>query len=95
MTLVDCKLYIIGGSYGQEYLKDVYILDTDPCPDLSEKDEGSDKLRSSQLNLHSGILGMLNNPQFSDVAFIIEGRKFYGHKIIISQLSDKFMAMFQ
>jgi N-acetylneuraminic acid mutarotase len=35
MTLVDCKLYIIGGSYGQDYLKDVYILDTDPCPDYS------------------------------------------------------------
>ena len=40
MTLVDCKLYIIGGSYGQEYLKDVYILDTDPCPDFNyESDE--------------------------------------------------------
>lgn len=34
MTLVDCKLYIIGGSYGQDYLKDVYILDTDPEPDF-------------------------------------------------------------
>lgn len=34
MTLVDCKLYIIGGSYGQDYLKDVYILDTDPQPDF-------------------------------------------------------------
>lgn len=34
MTLVGCKLYIIGGSYGQDYLKDVYILDTDPCPEF-------------------------------------------------------------
>ena len=34
LTLVDCKLYIIGGSYGQEYLKDIYILDTDPCPNF-------------------------------------------------------------
>ena len=38
MTLVDCKLYIIGGSYGQDYLKDVYILDTDPYPDFSQID---------------------------------------------------------
>ena len=38
MTLVDCKLYIIGGSYGQDYLKDVYILDTDPSPDYSDVD---------------------------------------------------------
>jgi len=34
MTLVDTKLYIIGGSYGQDYLKDIYELDTDPCPDF-------------------------------------------------------------
>jgi len=33
MTLVDTKLYIIGGSYGQDYLKDVYELDTDPQPE--------------------------------------------------------------
>lgn len=37
---------------------------------------------------------MLNNQEFSDVTFVVEGRKFYGHKIIISQLSDKFKAMF-
>ena len=44
MTLVDCKLYIIGGSYGQDYLKDVYILDTDPQPDfISAEGEGSTK----------------------------------------------------
>ena len=32
MTFVDSKLYIIGGSYGQDYLTDVYELDTDPEP---------------------------------------------------------------
>jgi hypothetical protein len=37
---------------------------------------------------------MLNNPEFSDVTFIVEGKPFYGHKIIISQLSEKFKAMF-
>jgi len=34
MTLVGTKLLIIGGSYGQDYLKDVFELDTDPCPDF-------------------------------------------------------------
>jgi N-acetylneuraminic acid mutarotase len=38
MTLVMGKLYIIGGSYGQDYLKDVYILDTDPCPDFTQQE---------------------------------------------------------
>lgn len=37
---------------------------------------------------------MLNKQEFSDVTFLVEGNKFYGHKIIISQLSDKFKAMF-
>jgi ankyrin repeat/BTB/POZ domain-containing protein 2 len=44
--------------------------------------------------LHLGIQKMLNNSEFSDVTFIVEGRPFYGHKIIISQLSEKFKAMF-
>jgi len=37
---------------------------------------------------------MLNKPEFSDVVFMVEGKKFYGHKIIISLLSEKFKAMF-
>ena len=36
----------------------------------------------------------MNNKEFSDVTFVVEGKHFYGHKIIISQLSDKFKAMF-
>ena len=28
------------------------------------------------------------------MTFMVEGKPFYGHKIIISQLSDKFKAMF-
>jgi hypothetical protein len=38
MTLVDCRLYIIGGSYGQDYIKDIYILDTDPRPEFMNID---------------------------------------------------------
>ena len=37
---------------------------------------------------------MLNKKEFSDVTFMVEGKPFYGHKIIISQLSEKFKAMF-
>lgn len=37
---------------------------------------------------------MLNKEEFSDVTFLVDNKKFYGHKIIISQLSDKFKAMF-
>lgn len=44
MTLVGTKLYIIGGSYGQDYLKDVYELDTDPCPDWDFENKSKDRL---------------------------------------------------
>ena len=37
MTLVGTKLLIIGGSYGQDYLKDVFELETDPCPEIDFK----------------------------------------------------------
>ena len=91
MTLVDCKLYIIGGSYGQDYLKDVYILDTDPCPDFTQDVEKAKRDQSAKL--FTGLASMLNKEEFSDIIFIVEGRKFYGHRIVISQLSEKFKAM--
>jgi len=94
MTLVGCKLYIIGGSYGQDYLKDVYILDTDPCPDYSIPEPDSSNEKSAINKLYAGIETMLNKEEFSDVTFIVENKKFFGHKIIISQLSEKFKAMF-
>ena len=34
MTVVNDKLYIIGGSYGQQYYKDFYIIDTGFILDL-------------------------------------------------------------
>ena len=92
MTLVDCKLYIIGGSYGQDYLKDVYILDTDPCPEFTKENEPLEI--HPRERLFTGMQKMVNQRQFSDITFIVEGRPFYGHKVIISQLSEKLVAMF-
>jgi hypothetical protein len=87
MTLVGTKLYIIGGSYGQDYLKDVYELDTDPLPDWEFESKGKQRLAQ-------GIAGMVNNPLHSDVSFIVQDRVFYAHKIIVSMLSEKYKAMF-
>lgn len=33
-TVVDDKLYIIGGSCGSSYYKNFFVLDTDPAPDI-------------------------------------------------------------
>lgn len=87
MTLVGTKLYIIGGSYGQDYLKDVYELNTDPCPEW-------DFVPTGKTRLFEGIVSMLNNPDLSDVTFMVEGKPFYAHKNIVSILSEKYRAMF-
>jgi hypothetical protein len=86
-TLVDSRLFIIGGSYGQDYLKDVYILDTDPCPQFSY-------VPSSKNRLLQGIRDYANSQEFSDITFIVEGKKFHAHKLILSLLSERFKAMF-
>ena len=53
MTLVGTKLYIIGGSYGQIYLKDVYELDTDPCPEWEFEASISQTTNVSQTRLQN------------------------------------------
>lgn len=78
-TLVDSRLFIIGGSYGQDYLKDVYILDIDPCPEF-------EFVTSSKDTLLNNIREYVNKPEFSDVTFILEKKKFYAHKLILSLL---------
>lgn len=73
------RLFIIGGSYGQDYLKDVYILDADPCPEFNFS-------TSSKSKLVKNISEFINMEDFSDITFIVEGKKFYAHKLIISLL---------
>lgn len=36
----------------------------------------------------------MNNPDLSDVTFMVEGKAFYAHKNIVSILSEKYRAMF-
>jgi len=35
-----------------------------------------------------------NDDEFSDVTFLVEGRKVFGHKLVLSTISDCFRAMF-
>jgi hypothetical protein len=44
--------------------------------------------------LQQSLAQFVNNDRFSDVSFIVEGKVVYGHKVILSLLSDRFRAMF-
>jgi len=86
-TLAGSKLFIIGGSYGPTYLQDMSIIDTNPAPKIEVKANSKDTLLD---NLRARI----NDPEYSDITFIVEGRKFYAHKIVLSLISEHFHVMF-
>ena len=88
MTLVNRKLFLFGGSYGSEYLSDLHVLDTDPPP----------LVRIRHLTpvavLQRSLRKFLNNDEFSDVTFIVQGQFVYAHRIVLSLVSERFRAMF-
>ena len=89
MNFVRHKIFIIGGGYAEKFLDDVHELDIDPRPDLEFQ-----PLTKSRFN--EGIMStMFNNPEFSDVKFMVEDRPFYAHKAILSILSEKYQVMFR
>ena len=65
----------------------MYILDTDPCPQFQFVNTSKNKLLRS-------IREYTNREEFSDITFIVEGKQFHAHKLVLSLLSEKFKAMF-
>lgn len=86
-NLAGSRLFIIGGSYGPNYLQDVSIIDTNPPPKIEVKQNSKEKLLES-------LRTKINDPEYSDITFIVEGRKFYAHKIVLSLISEHFHCMF-
>jgi hypothetical protein len=87
-TAVNRKIYIFGGSCGSDYLNDFYVLDTDPPPRARVTEPTSLHLIERRLR------HFFNDEEFSDVTFIVQGQKVYGHKMVLSIVSDCFRAMF-
>jgi len=87
-TAVHRKIYFFGGSCGSEYLNDLFILDTDPVPKVAVTEPTSVELLKKRLSF------FVNEDDFSDVIFIVEGKRVYGHQMILSLVSDCFRVMF-
>jgi BTB/POZ domain len=66
----------------------VYELDTDPCPEFEFKTKTNAPERLMNL-----LADQRNKPDFSDVTFLVQGRQFFAHRIIVAQLSEKFRTM--
>eukprot|EP01082_Thalassiosira_pseudonana_P005351 g4989.t1 g4989 contig18:399533-401689(-) len=87
-TAVGKHIYVFGGSCGTDYLNDFFVLDTDPPPLMKVTEPASPQLYARRLQ------HFYNDEEFSDVTFMVEGRRVYGHKLVLSTVSDCFRAMF-
>jgi hypothetical protein len=87
-TAVNRRIYIFGGSCGSDYLNDFFVLDTDPPPLAIVSEPTSLQLLERRLR------HFFNDEEFSDVTFVVQGQKVYGHKMVLSIVSDCFRAMF-
>jgi len=85
---VNRKIYVFGGSCGSDYLNDFYVLDTDPPPRASVNEPASLTLVERRLR------HFFNDEEFSDVTFVVQDRKVYAHKMVLSMVSNYFRTMF-
>ena len=87
-TAVHRRLFVFGGSCGSDYLNDFFVLDTDPPPRATVDEPASLQLFERRLK------HFFNDEEFSDVCFVVEGKHVFGHKLVLSIVSDCFRAMF-
>eukprot|EP00747_Dinoflagellata_sp_TGD_P182727 gnl/TRDRNA2_/TRDRNA2_37083_c0_seq1.p1 gnl/TRDRNA2_/TRDRNA2_37083_c0~~gnl/TRDRNA2_/TRDRNA2_37083_c0_seq1.p1 ORF type:complete len:288 (+),score=51.56 gnl/TRDRNA2_/TRDRNA2_37083_c0_seq1:1-864(+) len=90
-VVVDRRLFIGGGACGTQYYGKGkwYILDTDAPPAM--------QMTSPPLcaeSVREVMSEYLNQKQFSDVTFVVEGRRIYAHRILLTLFSDYFRRAF-
>lgn len=90
-VVVDRRLFISGGACGTQYYGKGkwYILDTDAPPviDVAAAPVCADSVRRVMSEY-------LNNEQFSDVSFLVEGRRLMAHRMLLTLFSDYFRRAF-
>merc|ERR1719343_1159571 len=90
-VVIDRRLFISGGACGAQYYGKGkwFILDTDAPPAM--------QLAAPPLCAESvrGVMSdYLNSQQFSDVTFVVEGRRLHAHRILLTLFSDYFRRAF-
>eukprot|EP00743_Colponemidia_sp_Colp-15_P006964 GILK01007515.1.p1 GENE.GILK01007515.1~~GILK01007515.1.p1 ORF type:complete len:519 (+),score=68.21 GILK01007515.1:65-1558(+) len=87
-TLVGTKqLFVFGGFDGNKWLNDLHILD-------AGKLEANAITDQAVTSLITNMKRLLNNQEFSDVTFLVEGKPLYAHKAVLVAQCDQFRAMF-
>jgi len=91
-VVVDRRLFISGGACGTRYYGKGkwFILDTDAPPAMQT-------ITSPMLcgeSVRRVMSGYLNHEQFSDVTFVVEGRRLFAHRVLLTLFSDYFRRAF-
>jgi len=90
-AVVDRRLFISGGACGTQYYGKGkwFILDTDAPPAMQTATPPlcADSVRRVMSEY-------LNKQQFSDVTFVVEGRRLHAHRILLTLFSDYFRRAF-
>eukprot|EP00913_Durusdinium_trenchii_P033791 g31632.t1 len=76
------RIYIFGGFDGNKWLNDLHVLDESALNDVA---------------VHTLIENMgklLRSGEFSDIIFVVEGKRIYAHKAILIAQCEHFRAMF-
>jgi len=76
------SLFVFGGYDGRRYFDD--------CFELALQKPAA----AAVLSLSGDLESMVDNPQFSDVSFLVEGRTVHAHKFILFARSEYFRRMF-
>ena len=80
------KLLIYAGFNGTKWLSDLYLLDVG-------RFEESELNEESNQNFVSNMASLINNPEFSDIRIIVEGRPIYCHRAILACQCERFKAL--
>merc|ERR1719159_1840769 len=81
------RIYIFGGFDGNKWLNDLHVLDVGRLEESALNDVAVSTLIENMRNL-------LNSPDFSDITFVVEGKRIYAHKAILVAQCEHFHAMF-